>query len=255
MELVMGEKDISVWYTDSSYKKAAFGMNWLNYLLRKYGLSKWCVVCDPDEFLIFPHFKQRNLHELADFLESENKKSFYCLMLDMYSEKPISETTYTEGQDPLEIAPYFDRTGYVQTPMPSKDIWIQGGIRRRVFFNDCPERSPALNKLSLVKWRWSYSYISSMHTAVPFFLNQAHDNHHISPTGCIFHYKFLSNLQHKSQEELERKEHFDGSFEYKRYKDKLDTKSDYVYDNDLSVKFENWNQLVQLGLMNTGQWF
>jgi hypothetical protein len=255
LSLVNHESDVSVWFTNASYKNSSFGMHWLNYLLRKYGRERWCLICDPDEFIVFPNCDKRNFHELVEFLDSENKRSFFCLMIDMYSKNPVSETIYISGQDPLEVAPYFDKTGYVQTFMPSKETWIQGGARRRVFFADYPERSPALNKIPLIKWRWSYSYFSSTHAAVPFFLNLAHGEHHLSPTGCILHFKFFSFLQHKSMEELARKQHFDGSFEYAKYKSEIEKNTDQIYCEDLSVKFKDFRQLVDLGLMNTGQWF
>ena len=92
--LVEGRTDVSVWHTKKSYRRANFGMHWLNFLLRRYGCGHWCVTCDPDEFLVYPHCDTRNLNELGEFLESEGRRSLFSVMLDMYSDRPIHQSMY-----------------------------------------------------------------------------------------------------------------------------------------------------------------
>lgn len=255
LELVRGEKDCSVWYTKASYKKSNFGMHWLNYLLRKYGTGHWCLTVDPDELLVFPNIENRNLIELTEFLDSEKRESLFCLMLDMYSKGKIAEAHCLPEQNPLEVTPFFDANGYVQKVNPEHwDVFTQGGPRRRVIFKDNPEKSPAMNKTPLIKWQWHYNYISSMHCALPKRLNRAHDKHHVTVTGCLLHFKFLSVLEQKAKEEIERKEHYDNSIEYKKYNKFIDDESDDLYYSG-SKEFRNSQQLVELGLMNKGQWF
>lgn len=253
-DIVSNEDDISVWYTERSYKKSNFGMHWLNFLLRKYGSTHWCLTCDPDELLVYPYCDQRNLYELAEFLESEYRLSLFCLMLDMYPKVNISDAKYHEGQDPLEVAPYFDADLLDQRSSYSREVWIRGGVRQRVFFKKCPELSPALNKIPFIKWRWSYSYVSSMHCAVPFFLNEPHSRSHLSPTGTILHFKFLATMKEKVNEEMSRKQHFDDGIEYKSYQSHLSKNTNNLLF-EKSEKFTGWNQLIELGLMNIGQWF
>ena len=216
-KIVKNDADVSVWYTDASYKKSNFGMHWLNHLLRNYGSKHWCVVCDPDEFLVFPYSDQRNLYELTGFLDGERRRSLFCLLLDMYSDMPVEETHYAADKLPVEVCPYFDSRGYVQTVnLRVLNIWVRGGVRRRVIFKDSPSKAPALNKTPLVKWKWNYSYISSMHALVPRYLNVPHKPDYLSPTGCLLHFKFFSVLQEKAAEEQVRNEHFMGSLEYRQ---------------------------------------
>jgi hypothetical protein len=252
---VRGQADCSVWHTGASYKDSNFGMHWLNHLLRVHGSGHWCLTIDPDEFIVFPYWEQRNLHELVDFLDSEQRESFFCLLLDMYGDKPVSQTVCAPGQNPIEVAPYFDSVGYVQTPNEYYgDIWVQGGVRRRVFFGDDPISAPAINKTPLVKWRWHFCYVASMHVASPKRLNAPHTNQHLSPTGCLLHFKFLSVLSEKAEEEIRRKEHYDNSREYRRYNELLNGgEQDLGFEK--SAKFEGSRQLIDLGLMNRGQWF
>jgi len=253
-ELIAEEPDVSCWHTTASYKAANFGMHWLNHLLNRYGCDHWCVTCDPDEFLIYPHHDQRDLRDLAAFLESEERRSLSCLMLDMYSDKPLEETIYRPGDDPLTVAPFFDRRGYIQQPGWLRDVYTRGGVRRRVYFSDVPGQAPALNKTPFVKWRWTYSYYLSMHQLVPGWLNAPHAGTHNSVTGCLLHYKYFHLLSEKVAEEIERGEHWDNSFEYRRYQQQLENDAPQLHFEG-SARFEGWRDLVREGLMNQGQWF
>ena len=71
-------------------------------------------------------------------------------------------------------------------------------------------------------------------------------------SGCLLHAKFLETMSSKSKEELQRKEHFANSYEYKAYHSGLSE------DPDLwckwSEKYINWRQLEILGLMSKGNW-
>lgn len=55
------------------------------------------------------------MRALADWLDASSIKSFSAMLLDMYPKGPFDLTPYREGQDPLEIAPYFDSGNYTVT--------------------------------------------------------------------------------------------------------------------------------------------
>lgn len=244
----------SVWHTRASYKASKYGVHWLNYLLKKYGSGHWCLTLDPDEFLVFPYSDSRLLTELTAYLDQEKKDSFFSVMLDMYSDRPVDEASYRKGQNPLDVCPWFDATGYYQDRRPNYgEWWIRGGVRRRVFFADQPWHAPALNKTVLVKWRWHYAYIASTHIVWPNRLNRPHFHDTLAPTGCLLHFKYLSLLREKVEEEMQRMEHYAGSREYQRYLDGLNNKT--VLWNQAAVRFQDWRQCVDLGLMNVGRWF
>ena len=74
------------------------------------------------------------------------------MLLDMYHKGPILDQTYRSGQNPLEIASWFDARNYTFEPNDKfRNLWIQGGPRARVFFAETPRRAPAINKIPLVK--------------------------------------------------------------------------------------------------------
>jgi hypothetical protein len=246
--------DCSIWHTRASYKDSNFGVHWLNHLLGKYGSRHWCLTLDPDEFLVYPYIHSRSLRELTEYLDQEGKASLFTIMLDMYSEVPVDDAAYRKGQNPLEVCPWFDGTGYYQKKGQGySEWWWRGGVRRRAFFADQPELSPALNKTVLVKWRWYYAYIGSTHIAWPNRINSPHFNDTLAPTGCLLHFKYLSLMREKVEEEMQRQEHYAGSREYRRYLDGLNRQS--TLWTTASVRFQHWQQCVDLGLMNIGRWF
>ncbi len=253
-EYLAEQPDVSLWTATASYRRARFGMDWMNWLLRRYGHGHWTLVVDPDEFLVFPFCDTRPIRALTDWLDSYDLRSFPAMVLDMYPKGDIDAVPYTEGTDPFEIASWFDPGNYMISRNPTYgNLWIQGGVRARTMFADTPEAAPSLNKIPLVKWRRGYTYISGTHMILPRGLNLTYDEwggEKIS--GCLLHAKFLSTLPAKVDEELVRGEHFADSREYRAYADKLQTGSDMWCAH--SERYINWRQLEILGLMSKGNW-
>lgn len=253
-EYLASQGDCSVWHTSASYKDSKFGVHWLNHLLQRFGTGHWCLTLDPDEFLVIPYADSRDLKDLTEYFDSQKKHSLFNVLIDMYPEGLVEDALYESGQDPLEVAPWFDPTGYYQERMEENwDWWIRGGVRRRVFFAEEPWNAPALNKTVLVRWRKHYTYLSSTHVLRPKRLNNPHFKNTLSPTGCILHFKYLSLFKDKVAEEMERRQHYAGSREYQRYHQMMESKTKLWCEG--SARFQSWHQFVDLGLMNTGRWF
>ncbi|MFM7445252.1 MAG: glycosyltransferase family 2 protein, partial [Tabrizicola sp.] len=139
-EYLAEQPDVSVWTTQHSYKRSRFGMDWLMHLMRSHGHGRWCLTVDIDEFLVYPFCETRPLRALTDWLDSSETQSFGAMMLDMYPKGAMHEQPYREGQNPFEIAQYFDSGNYVISRNPMyRNLWIQGGPRARLFFADRPK--------------------------------------------------------------------------------------------------------------------
>ena len=254
LEYLKDQPDVSVWRANGSYKRSRFGMDWQNWLLRKYAHGHWSVVVDPDEFFVYPFCDTRPLRALTDWLDASSIKSFSAMLLDLYPKGPISQVPYQKGQDPIEIACWFDSGNYtIERNRRYGNLWIQGGPRARVFFPDNPSRAPALNKVPLVKWDRKYTFVSSTHMLLPRGLNLVYDEWGgEKASGVLLHAKFLDTFAAKAQEELSRSQHYAASAEYKAYAEGMKD------DTDLwckwSEKYINWRQLEILGLMSKGNW-
>ncbi|WP_127112965.1 glycosyltransferase family 2 protein [Shimia sediminis] len=254
LEYLAEQPDVSVWHSRKSYKRSRFGVDWLNWLQLRYAHGHWCLTVDPDEFLIYPFCDTRPLRALTDWLDASSIKSFSAMLLDMYPKGRIDEQPYQSGQNPLEIASWFDSGNYTMDRNKLfGNLWIQGGPRSRVFFPDEPKKGPALNKIPLVKWNRRYAYVSSTHMLLPRGLNQVYDEWGgEKASGILLHTKFLDTFTEKAAEELHRKQHYAASVEYIAYAQAL--KDDPELWCKWSEKYINWRQLEILGLMSKGNW-
>ena len=253
-EYLQAQPDVSLWHTTASYKQSRFGTDWQNWLLRKYAHGHWALVVDIDEFFVFPYCETRPVRALTDWLDGCGVRAFSAMLLDMYPKGPISRQVYCEGQNPFEIASWFDSGNY--TFLKNEEylnLWIQGGARARTFFRDQPEKAPSLNKIPLVKWDRSYVFVNSTHMLLPRGLNLVYDaSGGEKASGVLMHAKFLDIFIEKTTEEIERGEHFASSREYRAYARTL--KENPEVWCSFSEKFVNWRQLEGLGLMSKGNW-
>ncbi len=253
-EYLRAQRDVSLWSTGASYRKARFGADWMNWLLRRYGTGHWCLTVDTDEFLIYPFCDTRPLEALTDWLDAGGVRSFSAMILDMYPKGPIGEVPYAEGTDPFDIAGWFDAGNYsYKRSAYLDDIWIQGGPRARTFFGDNPRGAPALNKIPLVKWQKTYTYVSSTHMLLPRGLNLVYDQSGgEKASGCLLHAKFIDTFASKAEEEILRGEHYGSGRQYRAYADAMREHPELWCK--WSEKYINWRQLEILGLMSKGNW-
>jgi hypothetical protein len=253
-EYLDSQPDVSLWSSKGSYKRARFGVDWLNWLAWQHGHGHWCLTVDPDEFFVYPFCDTRPIRALTDWLDASSIKSFSAMLLDMYPKGALDGCPYASGQDPFEIASWFDSGNYtISKNHEFGNLWIQGGPRARAFFPDKPERAPALNKIPLVKWHRSYAYVSSTHNLLPRGLNLTYDEWGgEKATGILLHAKFLDTFTRKSEEEMQRGQHYANSHEYKAYAARLKEHPDLWCK--WSEKYINWRQLEILGLMSKGNW-
>ncbi|NDR57465.1 glycosyltransferase family 2 protein [Aliiruegeria sabulilitoris] len=253
-EFLAEQEDVSLWTTPASYKASRYGVDWMNHLMRRHGHGHWTLVVDPDEFFIYPFCDTRPVQALTDWLDACGQRSFGAMLVDLYPKGPLDAEPYQEGQDPMEIANWFDSGNYTISRNPLyHNLWIQGGPRARAFFADKPKAAPSLNKIPLVKWRKNYVYVQSTHMLLPRGLNHVYDRQGGEMTsGALLHAKFLNTLEQKAEEELQRGEHYAGSREYRAYAEHLKDRT--VLWNRWSEKYINWRQLEILGLMSKGNW-
>lgn len=253
-EYIAAQPDVSLWTTDAGYGDARFGIDWLTWLQGKYAHGHWALTVDTDEFFVYPFCDTRPIRALADWLDASDVRSFGTMQLDMYPKGPVGATTYKSGQNPFEVAKWFDAGNYTMTRNTlMRNLWIQGGPRARMFFASKPRSAPALNKVPLVKWDRKYTYVSSTHMVLPRGLNLVYDQQGGEKTsGILLHAKFINTFSARATEEADRGQHYGRSREYKNYA------AEDGSDPDLwckwSEQYINWRQLEVLGLMSKGNW-
>ncbi len=210
---------------------------------------------DPDELFVYPFCDTRPLRALTDWLDDAEIRSFAAMLLDVYPKGDLrTQPAYVAGQDPLDVAHWFDSGNYCASRNPQYgNLWIQGGVRARTLFADTPKKAPALNKIPLVKWDRKYCYVSSTHSILPRGLNQTYEtNGGEKASGVLLHTKFLNTFSEKAEEERSRKQHYANSSEYAAYADLSDQQAELWCK--WSERYINWRQLEILGLMSKGNW-
>lgn len=251
--LVM-QPDVSLWHSTGSYRLARFGMDWLGWLLWRYGSGHWCLTADADELLIYPDWERRDLRALTGWLDKTGRASFGALMVDLYPKGRLSTSNYAPGQDPTDVLDWFDPGPYRrQWHRYFGNLWVQGGVRDRSFFSADPARAPTLNKTPLVRWHWRYAYVSSTHQILPTRLHGRFESGANSPpSGVLLHTKFLPDAPARAAKEQSRGEHFQNSALYDAYYEAL------VEDPDLwfsgAMRYTGAESLIAGELMNAGAW-
>ena len=71
-------------------------------------------------------------------------------------------------------------------------------------------------------------------------------------SGVLLHAKFIDTFTQKAKEELDRKQHYSASVEYRAYAEQLAENPELWCK--WSEKYINWRQLEILGLMSKGNW-
>ncbi|MEM8978718.1 MAG: glycosyltransferase family 2 protein [Pseudomonadota bacterium] len=252
-DFLNAQKDVSLFFTDQSYKSSRFGMDWLTLLHLRYARGRWALTLDADECLVLPGGSNSNLKSLTTYLRAQKIPSFGALMLDLYPQSALGTVAYKPGQAFWDVASQFDPSGYIwEFQRRYGNISIKGGPRARVFFANEPSYAPHLHKIPLVDWRRSYAYVSSTHVALPRNLNTAFDARLNRPTGALLHAKFLPEVVNKSREEKLRQEHFTHPERYELYYDRITDALDL--SDASSVTYEGTDQLEALGLIQRGSW-
>lgn len=246
VQLALSEEKVHVFETKENYQHHWY---WMEHLLETYGKGHWCVVVDIDELFSFPSAEHLSLRELRSFLESKNETAICTFLLDMYSDQSVATTDYRAGSSPLKVVNCFDKE-YVKLKFLFYDRirWqtyffdtFTGGMRDRVFGKSNPPS--ILSKVPFFK-NTEGTYLSQgMHAINGAALSEVQ--------GVVFHTKFLSDFITEVEEECQREQHYGNAFYYKIFHQKLKETPDIQFYHEGSAKFENSQQLVELGLMKT----
>ncbi len=250
-ELLAAQPDVTLWQTRASYREARFGLDWLGWLLLRYGHGRWCLTVDADELLVYPGMQDHGLEALCQQLETLGQQGLGTLMLDLFPKGALGDQSYASGQNPLDVLPWFDAGPYraVRQP-PLGNLWVQGGTRERVFFAEQPERSPTLNKIPLLRWNRRYAYVNSTHSLLPPRLNGMYSGPGgNAPSGVLLHTKFLPEVVAKSRTEKARRQHFHTPENFDHYYDQIASAPDLWHEG--AQRYKGPEQLVELGLMRS----
>ena len=250
LQYLLQQNDVYTWHSKLSFDRANFGSAWFEILLRKYGLDHWCLIVDADEILYYTDCESKSLPQLCEELDKGNKKALNSILLDMYSDKAITDTHYRKGQSLMEVCPYFDKKFYHKKerhagPYKNQTAYY-GGVRQRVL----GEKRDAylLSKVPLIKYSLDTILTGGQH-----YTNIPADKIALE-RGCLLHFKFFSSFHDRVEDEVSRGNHYNNAMEYVEYAKALVQNSALtLYDKNRSVKLQDSKQLIELGILEPGE--
>jgi hypothetical protein len=239
-EYLAEQPDVEYFWTNGSYRGSSAGRLWLQELADTYATDRWVISVDVDELLVFPGSEAIGLRELCAYFDDNQHEGMFTVMLDMYSDRPLSQTRYVRGEDFLDACPYFETDTYTIAPGANPPfLSIFGGPRDRLFHADIATgRKPMMKKIPLVRWREGFSYIFSTHSHRFVQLSDV--------TGTLMHFKFFSTFQELAEVEAERGDRRQ-QMHYRTYKESL--ASDVCFYSSASLRYHGPADLVRLGMM------
>lgn len=247
-EVLRGRTNVTIFHSQASYKDTRFGICWSNYILSRYCAGKWILSLDPDEYLVYPGCDAIRLPQLTAAMTDKDCRSLCVTMVDMYSERGVAENVVADGQNALDICPYFDAEGYEETRSDEYDaVIVRGGPRARVFFDRKVAASPTLNKVPLILWRRHYAYLHSAHFAWPYGLNTESLRRMDGLRGALLHFKFVASFATKVAEETVRQQH---AVDYANYV-RPDIQ-DLRFYSDVSRRYDGWRSLAACNIVRPG---
>jgi hypothetical protein len=215
-------------------------------MLNEYGVNRWCIIADADELLFFPNAAFVSLKDLREYFETKGSEALHCMLLDMYSDKPLSTAQMDVGEDPLRVCSFFDLDHervqeQIFNPRDNRYYSLEqlyGGCRLRMFGLRCN-----ISKISFFKYTPQVFLGPGRHSI---------DKAKISDMqGVVFHTKFFNDFLAKAFTEAERGEHWTEALEYKGYVAALEKDPDPVFLCDRSRRFIGGDELVRLDIMRT----
>lgn len=244
-EYLLNQPDVNLFWTKDSHNQAGEGMVWYQYLIDTYLEGNWILVVDADEFLVYPECETRKLPELISFLNEYNYEAMASFMLDMFPQNLEKQLNISPDISFFEQSPYFYNHYNFIYHLDPPYFDVQGGI-----FYYLDNFLPPLIKIPLINTSKGIRYIQTHHRITPA---------KIAPiTSAFLHFKFIGDFYKKSQTIVSEKLHWAGGKAYSGYMRMFNNHIHQDFDFsklDKTVKYENSQQLVNLGLIKTStQW-
>jgi glycosyltransferase involved in cell wall biosynthesis len=216
---------------------------WVNFLLKRHGLGRWCLIVDADEILEYPHTDRVPVPKLCQYLEEIGANALHAILLDLYPKGPLSEVGYKRGENYFFKEWYFDSfESMARTPRhfhrgTGLDHRFIGGVRKRVF-----GVAPCCSKFPLLRYERGM------------FLS---DGQHYLEGGrfpefraVLYHFKYLQDFEDHVFEEVRRGQHWQGAAEYRIYAERMRQKTGgMLFRNSDSILLRGAAQLKECGYL------
>ncbi len=234
--------NVTVLRTGVPYKTYNVAMK--RYLIERFGRERWTLSLDMDELFDYPYSDVVSLKSLLGYLNDNRYTAVVCYMLDMFSEKPLSEYDAAETDEPLkERYRFYDiseiRTqsyravGDIGNVISNEEIEVlQGGVQRKVF-----HVSPLLTKHCLL-------FLDGELRPMDLSDHWAGGARVADFTGVLLHYKLSANLYGLVRREIEERRYISRHGKYEKYAKALEESGGVLLRSETSKELKGVSDLV-----------
>ena len=227
-EFLLEQADVIIYRCDSIFT-ADRKIAWVNRLIAEFGINKWYLLVDSDEFFDYLGSERYRIGEFIKRLVEHNLKRVGVIHLDMY---PLGRLFDTDrNTDFMSDYCYFDKDTYIFSSAYN-GIRITGGPRKRVFGTNMK-----ISGVRLVYFEED-DIVPSAHFMIPYFKGKKLPVYLVSR-----HYKFVNESDYsKMIEAVKTGMHSNNSEEYRTYFEVLSQNPDVsLYDEEHSLKYSEEN--------------
>jgi len=234
--------NVTVLRTGVPYKTYNVAMK--RYLIERFGRERWTLSLDMDELFDYPYSDVVSLKSLLGYLNDNRYTAVVCYMLDMFSEKPLSEYDAAETDEPLkERYRFYDiseiRTqsyravGDIGNVISNEEIEVlQGGVQRKVF-----HVSPLLTKHCLL-------FLDEELRPMDLSDHWAGGARVADFAGVLLHYKLSANLYGLVRREMEERRYISRHGKYEKYAKVLEGPEGALLKGETAKELGSVNDLV-----------
>ena len=191
VEILSKQQDVTLLRTYAPYH--AYENTMKRYLAERYCRNRWCLCLDVDELFDFPGSAQISLSRLIDYLNHRGFNAVVTQMLDMFSDRPVSDARIDMDTDLRTQYPFYDIANIDKTPYQFGEVsnpeimTHRGGIRKTVFGTN-----NGLSKISLFMLDGKIRPFVVWHHAL---------NAHLADISCVLlHFPFVGSFYAKVAE-------------------------------------------------------
>ncbi len=142
-EFLQSQPDVTLYQPQPGSTYARDKRAWRSEILDACADGRWCLVPDIDEHLVYRDMANTPLPSLIAELEREGAGALFCVMIDMYADKPLAEHEF-KGGSLREAFPFFDRleeqnyrflmpSSRFSRKFPTPPRFVTGGLVERLF--------------------------------------------------------------------------------------------------------------------------
>jgi hypothetical protein len=241
-EILAGEDDVDLWCSTVGYADARRGLLWAERLAGSYGLGRWYVRVDSDEFLVYDGMERHPLPALCRWLARRREKRLLAPMIDLYRPGRLSGTAPDPGRPPWAVATHFDASGYA-IGVNERTTTVFGGPRARLF-----GVRAQLAKFPLLFWDRVTFFPRTSHAPFPYVRN-------FGPIGgALLHFKLFADFPERVRAAVAEGQYWQGSAEYRAYDAALHDTRDPIMAADISRAYGGVHDLIERGFIAPIDW-